>query len=198
MSTSLPKNLLIRLLLGGEGACIFLSALTKTKDYSIETKEQKGKKSSYSYFTENWCLKFLAVFPCWKLSCALVMSRLGWGDGKEESKMKVYLFGFLKSFQKWLPNKLFLKAGGMTRKLAFEILQKNDLCLPFGLFANISRRIFVRWPGPWALFMRSFWTLWSLRFWWWGFHSSTTATARWARGRTVSPFPMEQSPQNIP
>lgn len=52
------------------------------------------------------------------------MRSLRWGDGKEESKMKVYLFGFLKSFQKWLPNKLFSKAGGMTRKLAFEILQK--------------------------------------------------------------------------
>lgn len=38
--------------------------------------------------------------------------------------MKVCLSGFLKSFKKWLPTKLFSKAGGMTKKLVFEILQK--------------------------------------------------------------------------
>lgn len=39
--------------------------------------------------------------------------------------MKVCLFGFLKSSKKkWLPTKLFSKAGEMTKKLVFEILQK--------------------------------------------------------------------------
>lgn len=41
--------------------------------------------------------------------------------------MKVYFSGFLKPFKKWLPAKLFWKAGEMTRKLAFKILPKKKI-----------------------------------------------------------------------
>lgn len=116
----------------------------------------------------------------------------------EGVQMKVSLFGFLKSFEKngYQPND-FQKLVEW-QEIGVWNTAKNDLHLPFGLFANISRRVFVRWPGPWALLMRSFWTLGPLRLWRRGLHSSTTATAGRAGGRTVPPFPAEQSPQNSP
>lgn len=61
---------------------------------------------------------------------------------------------------------------------------------PFGFFTDISWRVFMWWPRTWTLFMGPFRALWAFWFWWWGFCSSTATAARWARGSTVSPFPL--------